>query len=870
MEKAQSKLDQKGAKGITFSGTQFVVPETHDMLKTLLAPSLKKSYCERIILLILASNILVFWFIKNNSIRIKVFIGLYIFWRLSYNFGIGYLLYLQSTNQRIVSWVKSRRALSDETLLGKFCRGEIKTQMGPTYEIDKYPVEFNSWLLFRKIVDLILMLDFTAFICLVICCAIDNDYCFINMKQQLPWIVWSRLIVGTILLLFNLWVKVNAHNIIKDYAWYWGDFFFRQINNEELIFDGVFEMVPHPMYSVGYVGYYGLALIAKSYTVLTISIFGHFLQMIFLHYIENPHIDKIYGPSGSETESAKLLKLKDLKNFDNLKPLVGLCNIRLLRASDIINLLLVLTYTFVFPMFAYTITNPSKAFINPATVLFVLTVLIKIFESLFIDVLLILQGYYKTFTKWCLSNNVPIEKSLNNWSILYNSVISLTYSSYFGLNLYYLMIGLKQEDLYIKDWFYLRVFLCVSLIFTQIWINASIIDLIGYFGWFYGDFFIPMSNQRAHLTKAGIYRYLNNPEQFFGACGVIGVTLLIPNKENLICCLLWVVNNFSRINFIEKPHMIKIYGENEVLVDSGVTKTFKKHLVPEIIKRRVSGNFDSTPVNGLPSRRNSLISSAVDSLDNFIKELRNSNYQLSKQNILELSQELYFENSDYHVRIKNLESAEEGALKFVYLGTPIKIEWDSPAVHSSTDWIGLYKISQTSYSCYRTLVSSLGRWIWAKDEEGSAVFDKERLFWEEGIYEFRYHLKGKHDVAFITEPFEIKAKKIEVPLSPEAAVDFANELKTNVFDKVINNLDSIDAPISQAVKSSGNILQSYERLSLFITAETGIKLNSKIFLYSDNDEDLSVYKLSKKIIKMRKVLDDLSYNETSPKTIKQT
>ena len=864
-------------KGITFNGETFSVPQTHDMVKKLFDPTVRKSMFESAILVLLMANSLVFYLVHDATRRISVFMGLYIFWRLSYNFGIGYLLNQQSNHFRLVEWSRSLGLFHGDlpSLLARVVRAEVQTQMGPAYSIEKHPVDFNTWLIFRKVVDLVLMQDFTSFMCLFVACCITDNNQFLH--GQPAWLTAARLFFGLALIAFNFWVKVNAHNIIKDYAWYWGDFFFRQTNNEDLIFDGVFEMFPHPMYSAGYVGYYGFALIAKSYTVLVCAVFGHFLQMVFLHYIENPHIDKIYGPSAHQTSLMQVLKLKDLTNFDNAKPLVGVANFSVWRVSDVINLINVLTYAVLIPLLALlagsnkavtvgtvsTVGSASASAGNAsvAKVLFYMNVAAKTAECVSINAVLALQSKYKLYTRWFLANNVPLSKALNNFAVLYNSMINMTYAAFFGMNLHRVVSG-QTAGLLVTRYFFLRLFLGALLIVTQVWINASIIDLIGYFGWFYGDFFFPKSShmpQRAHLTKAGIYRYLNNPEQVFSACGVMGATLVVPTPENVILCVFWVLSNFVRINFIEKPHMAKVYGEREVFQDSGVTKTVKKHLLPDLLLKRL--------LAGGTARKNAA-SAFMGLFDAFLRDLRVNGALsgLPRDDLAAMSQCRFFRDSEYRVEIQGLQ--RDGDVPHAYVGDVLTVRYSAPPHHLARDWIGLYKVAQTSFSRYKTVVSSHGCWAYATERGPSTVeFSGDRLFWDDGVYEFRYHIDGKHDVAYISEPFELRSLEIDVPGDASGAAELADQLRLKVLSKVVHGPPDNTTPIYDAVLRSADMLGTYQRIARLISLSTGLKVSLRFMFYNDTESGntFTVEQLAHKLIQIRSALEELEGDDLAKK-----
>lgn len=198
--------------------TVFVVPQTHDMVSTLLSPRQPKNLSDIVILAILAIHIALL-FLLPLSLRSPVLGCLFVLWRTSYNFGIGYLLRNQSNHKRLVWWAR-KSGIFDAKRNPRICalvKHEIEAKISDEvksgdYIFEKTPIEYNTWLVFRRVVDLVLMCDFVSYVLFAISCA--------HVPAGEGWgLTAGRWIGGIVLFMFNLWVKLDAHRVVKDYAW---------------------------------------------------------------------------------------------------------------------------------------------------------------------------------------------------------------------------------------------------------------------------------------------------------------------------------------------------------------------------------------------------------------------------------------------------------------------------------------------------------------------------------------------------------------------------------------------------------------------------------------------------------------------------
>ena len=322
-----------------------------------------------------------------------------------------------------------------------------------------------------------------------------------------------------------------------------------------------------------------------SYTVLFASLAAHAAQFAFLTFVENPRtfkkmnnltldIDKTYNATPRRSDRPKSPHAKALisqhEAFDvpllssddstseyfsaypppppnpttpSNRDLIVFHNFDPCRSADL-SLVVILTYV-VLTLVLVRGVSWGPTFIVCQAVFW------RLVYSVGLGLILMFQSSDKLWTKHFIKHGSTPWQAWSQWKSIYNTSLCLTYTSFF--------LACLQNYHLPSDWAYgttlLRHTLGFLLIGLHLWTSFSIHEVLGDFGWFFGDFFVQGENR---LTYTGIYRYLNNPERLMGSAAFWGMALISYSPVAFLLALLAQICNLLFIQIVERysPNMI--------------------------------------------------------------------------------------------------------------------------------------------------------------------------------------------------------------------------------------------------------------------------------------------------------------------------
>jgi len=128
-------------------------------------------------------------------------------------------------------------------------------------------------------------------VALVLVCVITRDTLHVGVSREV------LLVGGVICVATGGWVKLWARETLGAAAYYWYNFF-DPVPMKPLERPGPYRYLANPMYTVGYLPAYGLALIAASWPGLVAAAFAQAAIGVFHVVVEKPHFDRLNGAAG--------------------------------------------------------------------------------------------------------------------------------------------------------------------------------------------------------------------------------------------------------------------------------------------------------------------------------------------------------------------------------------------------------------------------------------------------------------------------------------------------------------------------------------------------------------------------------------------
>ena len=144
--------------------------------------------------------------------------------------------------------------------------------------------EVEGFRRFRRVAALIMNHDAVAFILL---CVVTRD----TLTLPVPRLV--AVAVGTLLAIVGVGIKVWAARTLGSNAYYWHNFFAPN-DAQGPVSTGPYRFASNPMYTIGYLQTYGLALILGSLPGLLAATFAQTAILVMYFVVEKPHFERLH------------------------------------------------------------------------------------------------------------------------------------------------------------------------------------------------------------------------------------------------------------------------------------------------------------------------------------------------------------------------------------------------------------------------------------------------------------------------------------------------------------------------------------------------------------------------------------------------